>query len=133
MKLLWKMEHLLLRSKCSIFQSIFKNLIFQRRPKALVWSKGLSLMSISSKPRCIILNSHNFDAWKPLNEYPYEIPYDTAFHQGLHCLLRQIDLQRKKYNIFLEKKPFAPSIYNADFILCSFMENSIGQKRVKTA
>ena len=35
------MEHLLLRSKCSIFLNISKNLTFQRCPKALVWSKGL--------------------------------------------------------------------------------------------
>ena len=41
LKILWKMEHLLLRSKCSIFHNIFKNLTFQRRPKVLVWSKGL--------------------------------------------------------------------------------------------
>ena len=35
------MEHLLLRSKCYIFHSSLKNPTFQRRPKALVWSKGL--------------------------------------------------------------------------------------------
>ena len=37
------MEHLLFRSKneCSIFYIFFKNLTFQRRRKALVWSKGL--------------------------------------------------------------------------------------------
>ena len=28
-------------SKCFIFQNILKNLTFQRRLKALVWSKGL--------------------------------------------------------------------------------------------
>ena len=39
--LLWKMEHLLLRSKCSNFHNILKNLTFQRSPKGLVWSKGL--------------------------------------------------------------------------------------------
>ena len=39
------MEHLLLRSKCSILHNIFKNLTFQRRPKALVWSKGLIRLS----------------------------------------------------------------------------------------
>ena len=43
LKILWKMEHLLLRSKCSIFHGILiKNLTFQRRQKALVRSKGLS-------------------------------------------------------------------------------------------
>ena len=42
LKILWKMEHLLLRSKCSIFHNILKNLTFQRHSKALVWSKGLT-------------------------------------------------------------------------------------------
>ena len=36
------MEHLLKKSKCSIFHNIFKNMIFQRRQKALLWSKGLN-------------------------------------------------------------------------------------------
>ena len=35
------MEHLLLKSKCSIFHNIFKYMIFQRHQKALLWSKGL--------------------------------------------------------------------------------------------
>ena len=39
--IVWKMEHLL-RSKHSIFHNILKNLTFQRRPKALVWSNGLN-------------------------------------------------------------------------------------------
>ena len=43
LKILWKMEHLLPRSKSSIFHNILGNLTFQRRPKALVWSKGLTL------------------------------------------------------------------------------------------
>ena len=29
------------KSKCSIFHNIFKYVIFQRRQKALLWSKGL--------------------------------------------------------------------------------------------
>ena len=29
------------------------------------------------------------------SEDPDEMPHEAAFHQGLHCLLRQIDLQRK--------------------------------------
>ena len=35
------MEHLLRKSKCSIFHNIFKYMIFERRQKALLWSKGL--------------------------------------------------------------------------------------------
>ena len=37
------MEHLLPKSKCSIFHKIFKYMVFQRRQKALLWSKGLVL------------------------------------------------------------------------------------------
>ena len=36
------MEHLLQKSKRSIFHNIFKYMIFQRRQKALLWSKGLT-------------------------------------------------------------------------------------------
>ena len=35
------MKELLQRSKCSIFHNIVKYMIFQRRQKALLWSKGL--------------------------------------------------------------------------------------------
>ena len=35
------MEHLLPKSKFSIFLNIFKYVIFQRRQKALLWSEGL--------------------------------------------------------------------------------------------
>ena len=35
------MEHLLQKSKYSIFHNIFKYMIFQRRQEALLWSKGL--------------------------------------------------------------------------------------------
>ena len=41
MNILWKMEHSLLRSKCSIFHNILKYIVFQGRQKALSWSKGL--------------------------------------------------------------------------------------------
>ena len=36
------MEHLLDRSKCSIFHNIFKYVVVQRHQKELFWSKGLS-------------------------------------------------------------------------------------------
>ena len=36
------MEHLLQKSKCSIFHNIFKYMIFIRRRKVLLWSKGLN-------------------------------------------------------------------------------------------
>ena len=40
MKIFWKMEHLLQKSKSSILNNIFKYVIFQMQQKALSWSKG---------------------------------------------------------------------------------------------
>ena len=33
-------------------------------------------------------------------EDPDEMQHNAAFHQGLHCLLAKINLQRKKFNFF---------------------------------
>ena len=38
------MEHLLQKSKCSIFRNIFKYMIFQRQHKALLWSQRLIII-----------------------------------------------------------------------------------------
>ena len=68
------------------------------------------------------------------SEDPDEMKHNVAFHRGLHCLLEKMDLQRKKYNIFFEIITRDPSIYTMDhhdFIVCSFMENSLGLKWVK--
>ena len=35
------------------------------------------------------------------SEDPDEMPHKATFHQGLHCLLRQIDLQKKVIKMFL--------------------------------
>ena len=56
------------------------------------------------------------------------------FHQGLHYFLRQINHQRKQYKIVLKIIICDPLIYiinHPDLTVCSFMENSIGLKRVK--
>ena len=53
-EILWKMEHLLQRSKCSIFHSIFKYMIFQRRQKVLLLSKGLKQVNL----KCKLLLNH---------------------------------------------------------------------------
>ena len=56
-----------------------------------------------------------------------------SFHQGIHCSLRQ-NPSSEKYNFYSEIISCVPSIYPntpPDFIVCSFMENSIGLKRVK--
>ena len=62
---------------------------------------------------------------------PDEMPHNAAFHQGLDCLLRQ---NRSSEICFLKIITCDLSIYtmdHPDFIVCSFMENSIGLKSVK--
>ena len=64
------------------------------------------------------------------SEDPNEMPHNAAFHQGLHCLLRQ-NLSSEN---LLKIIACDPSIYTKDHpdpIVCSFMENSIGLERVK--
>ena len=54
---------------------------------------------------------------------------NAAFHWGLHCLLRQsLSSEKEMQYLFLEIIIWDPSIYSMDhpdFIVCSFMENSI--------
>ena len=50
------------------------------------------------------------------SEDPDDIPHNVVFHQSLHCLLRQIDLRRKKYKICLEIITCDPSIYIMDHL-----------------
>ena len=45
------------------------------------------------------------------SEDPDEMPLNVAFHQGLHCLLRQNQSSEKKYVIFLELNTCDPIIY----------------------
>ena len=63
------------------------------------------------------------------------MPHNVAFHQGLHCLLRQNHIFKESNTIFLEEITACdPSIYtidHPDFIVCSYMENFIGLLRVK--
>ena len=47
------------------------------------------------------------------SEDPDEMPQKVAFHQALHCLLRQIGSSEKKYS-FLEIITCDPSIYSMD-------------------
>ena len=61
-----------------------------------------------------------------------ELPHNAAFHQGL---LRQNQSSKKEIQYFLEIITFDPSIYtmnHPEFIVCRFMENSIGLKRVES-
>ena len=44
------------KSKCSIFHNIFKYMIFQRRQKALLWSKGLRSFGHSIKTQDFFSN-----------------------------------------------------------------------------
>ena len=68
------------------------------------------------------------------SENPAEMLHAAAFHQGLHCLLKQNRSSEKATHFFLKFIICDPSIYimdHPDLTVCSFMENSIGLKRVK--
>ena len=62
------------------------------------------------------------------SEDPDEMLHDVAFHPDFHCMLRQNDLQRKKYNFYLEIITCDPSIYTMDhskFIVSNQKDRSI--------
>ena len=55
---------------------------------------------------------------------------NATFHQGVHCLLILIDLQRKKCNIFWKLLPVTPQYIQVtsqtNLFVSDFTENSIG-------
>ena len=60
--------------------------------------------------------------------------HHAAFLQGLHWLLSQNQISERKIQYFLKIITCDPSMYtmdNPDFIVLSFMENSIDLKRFK--
>ena len=62
------------------------------------------------------------------------MPHNAAFHRGLHCLPSPNRSSKKNKQECMEIITYDPSMYtmdHPDFIGCSFMENSIGLKRVK--
>ena len=68
------------------------------------------------------------------SEDPDEIPHNEAFHQELHCLLRQNQSSEEEIQYYLEIKTCDPSIYtidHPDLTVSKFMENSIRLQRVK--
>ena len=65
------MELLLQKNKCSIFHNIFEYMIFQRRQKKLLWSKGLNIQYI---PLLSIFNKVS-DILIP-NIWNMGVPYD---------------------------------------------------------
>ena len=85
------------------------------------------LQSVTRLPKacalCTLANS----------EEPDEMPHSVAFHQDLHCLIRQNQSSEKEIQHFLEIITGDPLIYtmnNPDFIVCSFMLSPlIGLKR----
>ena len=83
----------------------------------------------------------HFEDRKPLkgtfvnSEDQDEMPHNVAFYQGLHYLLRQNWSSEKEIQHFLDIISCDPSIYtmdHSDSIVCSFMKNSIGLKRVSS-
>ena len=66
------------------------------------------------------------------SEDPDEMLHNAAFHQSQHCLLRQNLSSVKEIQYVLKIITYGPSIYrmdHLDFIVCSFIENSIGLKK----
>ena len=58
---------------------------------------------------------HNLFAFTTADrEDPDLRPHNVAFYQGLHCLLRQNDLQRKKLQFYLEIVICDPLGYTMD-------------------
>ena len=65
-----------------------------------------------------------------------EMLHNVAFHQGMHCLLRQNRSLKKEIQYFFGIIACDPSIYtmdHPDFIAYSFMERSTSLKRVKVS
>ena len=68
------------------------------------------------------------------SEDPDEMLHKAAFHQGLHCLLRQNQSSEKEIIIYLKTITYDPSIYtmdHPDLTASNLMGNSICPKRVK--
>ena len=70
------------------------------------------------------------------SEDPDVRPHNAIFYQGLHCLLRQTRSSEKEIQYVLEiiTCECDPTIYKMDhhdIVVSSFMENSIGLKKVK--
>ena len=61
------------KSKCSIFHNIFKYVIFQRRQKALMWSKVLSSL-------CTLILQNSSKPSFGISVDPDQIRNLTAFH-----------------------------------------------------
>ena len=67
------------------------------------------------------------------SEYPLEIPHNTAFDQGLRCLLRQERSFEKELQFYLEIVTCGPSYYAMDhskYDETIQREESISAKRV---
>ena len=67
------------------------------------------------------------------SEDPDEMPHDAAFHQGLHCLLREKQSSAKEIQFYLEIIMCDPSIYTIDrpkSIVSSQKEESFGTYRI---
>ena len=55
------------------------------------------------------------------------MPHDATFHQGLNCLL----CQRIEFSLIITVNPSIHTLYNSDFVVCSFVVNSIDLNRVR--
>ena len=64
---------------------------------------------------CSSANSADLDEMPHDNsEDPNEIPHHVAFHQGLHCLLRQREIEIQFNHSHLDVINWGPQIYTVD-------------------
>ena len=141
---------------CFLRLNFFNRFISELSHRQTVWSQWpgsgptiCSLIKLRKRPHSVLLQNGkgiisllSLTLWRmetPIDfgkqcEDPDEMQNNAAFHQDLHCLQRQnrsSHVQRNKYINFSETTGITcdPSIYTmdlSDFLVCSFMENSIG-------
>ena len=70
-----EMEHLLKKSKCSIFHNIFKYMIFQRRQKELLWVK---VLNCSNHSKLFILSQYDLSKPHLLVYEVLDLPFSPA-------------------------------------------------------
>ena len=74
-------------------------------------------LTLTPNPKLVPLRIRNPKMGTLANsENPDEISHNAAFHQGLHCLLRKINLQGKNFFFLFEIITFDRSIYTMDIL-----------------
>ena len=80
----------------------------QYRSKCVISSGSALYVDVSLNPSCY---SDSYMRTLANSEDPGEMPHNAAFHQGLHCLLRQKKRSVKQMQFYLEIITCGPSNY----------------------